>query len=311
MIVSYSGDPYLARRSARAFLREQGFGPERVTQLDEDLDADQVAHLARQSGLFGAQALFLDFDAAFAGQAGVKPRNEVMKALDGVPDDTLVVVVDSGATAARQRAFRELGDHHHVPTPRYGALARWVSQELKAVGIRHRGGVPDTLADLFGEDLPAIAAEIEKLEVLDEELDPERVREIANRPAARNAFDLIDAAVAGDARKALSVCRDLLDQGEAPPRIMGALTWQFDVVASCVALLASDPGISPDAAARTVKANPYAVKKALSVARRLDEPSLYQALDVLLAADVAMKSGQDPATAMELCTVEVAGLFAR
>ena len=311
MIVSFSGDPFLARRSARAFLRERGFGPGSVTHLDEDLDAGQVSQLARQTGLFGAQALFLDFDAAFTGQAGVKPRNEVMRALEDVPDDTVVVVVDSGATAARQRAFRALGEHDHQPTPRYGALARWVAQELGAAGVEHRGGVPETLADLFGEDLPAIVAEIEKFKVLDEALTPDRVREIANRPAARNAFDLIDAAVAGDARQALSVCRDLLDQGEAPPRIMGALAWQFDVVGSCVALLASEPGIAANAAARSVKASPYAVKKALAVAQRLDEATLYQALDVLLAADVAMKSGRDPQTAMELCTIEVADLFAR
>ena len=166
MIVSFSGDPYLARRQARSYLREQGFGPGSVTQLDEELDAAQVSHLSRQSGLFGAQALFLDFDAAFTGQAGVKPRNEVMRALEEVPDDTVVVVVDSGATAARQKAFRALGEHHHLPTPRYGALSRWVAQELKAAGISHRGGVPDTLADLFGDDLPAIVAEIEKFKVL-------------------------------------------------------------------------------------------------------------------------------------------------
>lgn len=311
MIVSYSGDAFLARRAARAHLREQGFGPNAVTQLDEGMDADQVVQQSLQSGLFGPQAVLLDFDAAFVGQAGVKPRNEVMKVLAEVPAPTLVVVLDSSATNARQRAFRELGDHHHLPTPRYGALARWVASELDTADVKHRGGVPATLADLFGEDLPAIAAEIEKLKVLDEELNPDRVREIANRPASRTAFDLIDAVVAGDTRTALGVCRDLIGQGEAPPRIMGALAWQFDVVSACVALLATEPAATADVAKRRVKGSPYAVKKAFEIARRLDEDTLFRALDVLLKADVAMKSGQDAATAMELCTVEVAGLFRR
>lgn len=311
MIVSYSGDEFLARRAARAYLRDQGLGVGDVTELSEDMSGEQIAQLAAQTGLFGRVALFLDFDAAFTGQAGVKPRNEAMRALESVSEDTVVVVVDSSATNARQKAFRALGTHHHLPTPKYGALTRWVAEELEHKGVRSDRDVPGVLADLFGEDLPAIVAEIEKLAVLDETLSAERVREIANRPAARNAFDLIDAAVAGDAPKALAVCRTLLEQGEAPPRVMGALAWQFDLVARSVGLQQESGRIADGEAAKRLKANPYAAKKAFGVARGLDESDLYEALSTLLAADVDMKSGRDPAATMELCTVALAGVFDR
>lgn len=311
MIVSFTGDPFLVRRAARAYLREQGFAGTDIVEMAEEIEPEAIPQAAAQGGLFGRTALLLDFDAAFQGQAGVKPRNEALKALASVPDDSFVVVLDSGATHARQKNLRSLGEHHHEPTPRYGALTRWVAEELDRHGVRARGDVPGTLADLFGEDLPAIAAEAQKLAVLDEELTSERVREIANRPAARDAFDLIDAAVAGDVQSALRVCRTLLDQGEAPPRIMGALAWQFDVVAKCVGLLELEGRVSQQDAARRVKASPYAVKKALAIASGLDEATLHRALDTLLTADVGMKSGRDPAAAMELCTVELAGIFTR
>ena len=310
MIVSFSGDPFLVRRSARAHLAREGFAPADITEMSEDLTAGAVAQAAMQSGLFGRQALLLDFDSAFVGQAGVKPRNDVMRALEALPEDATVVVLDSGATASRQKSFKALGRHHHQPTPRYNALATWVGEELGRQGVRAERDVAATLADLFGEDLPAIAAEIQKLTVLDETLTSARIREIANRPAARDAFDLIDAAVAGDARKALDTCRTLLRQGEAPPRVMGALVWQLDLVAGCVGLREMGSA-SPGDAARRLKASPYAVKKALAIATDLDEPAVYRALDTLLAADVAMKSGRDATAALELCTLELTRVFAR
>ena len=54
--------------------------------------------------------------------------------------------------------------------------------------------------------------------------------------AARDAFDLIEATAAGAAARSLAVCHSLVSQGEAPPRVLGALTWQYNLVARCVAL---------------------------------------------------------------------------
>lgn len=309
MIDAFSGDAFLVRREARALLRERGFGPADVTEMAEDMSPEHVAQAAAQSGLFGSHALWLDFDAAFTGQAGVKPRNEIMRLLETLPADTQVVVIDVGATNARQKAYRALGQHRHLPTPRFGKLAAWIRDELRRHDVTFRSDVPSTLADLFGEDLPAIAAEIQKLAVLDEELTADRVIEIANRPAARNAFDLIDAVVAGDTEKALASCRNLTEQGEAPHRVMGAIAWQFDVVARAVALQQASGHVAQTEAASSLRASPYVAKKALAIAARLDEASLYGALSTMLAADVAMKSGRDPEAAIEVCTIELAGLF--
>ena len=83
-----------------------------------------------------------------------------------------------------------MGTFDHRPTPRFASLAGWIANELRAHDLTFGRGVPALLADLFGEDLPGIASEIEKLAVLEGELDEERVRRIVNRPAARDAFDL-------------------------------------------------------------------------------------------------------------------------
>ena len=124
MILSFSGDPFLAARGARRALKARGFRPEEISEFDEGMTADEVEQLAAQSGLFGQVALLLDFVAAFKGQGGVKPRNEVIAALGRVPTDTTVVVIDAGATASRQKNYQKLGQHDHVPTHARDASTR-------------------------------------------------------------------------------------------------------------------------------------------------------------------------------------------
>lgn len=311
MILSFSGDPFLAARAARRALRTRGFRAEDVTELAEGMDAGQVAQLAAQSGLFGQVALLLDFDAAFKGQAGVKPRNEVLKALEHVPADTLVVVLDLAATPARQKAFTALGSHEALPTPRFNALTHWVRQDLDAAEVEVEKDVPQTLADLFGEDLPGIAAEIAKLAVLEETLSSARVREIVNRPASRDAFDLIEAVAQGDAGRALGIVRSLLAQGEAPPRVLGALTWQYNLVARCVGLKEGRARTDAGLVAQTLKVKPFVAQKALSLAQPLNEARLLELLRSLLDADVAMKTGKDEVWALEKLTLELSGMTAR
>ena len=311
MILSFSGDPFLARRAARRALQERGVRPGEVTEFGEGLDKDQVVQLAGQGGLFGQVALLLDLGAAFSGQAGVRPREGLMEALAGLPDAALVVAIDPEATPARQKRWAALGEHRSLPTPRFEALPRWVRAELEAAGLRFQPDVPAVLAELFGEDPAAIASEVNKLAVLDEVLTAERVRQVANRVAVHDAFDLVDAVASGDAAGALTMARQLLDEGEAAQRVLAALAWQFSLLAKAVALRARSPGgrVSPQQAASVLKAKPFAVQKTLKLAAHLTEADVTTALAALLAADVASKTGGDPGWALESAVLTLAGRF--
>jgi DNA polymerase-3 subunit delta len=308
MIVSFSGDPFLARRAARRALSARGLAAAEIQEIAEDLTPETFATLAGQAGLFGRVGFLLDFDAAFKGKSGVKPRNDTIKVLATVPEETVVAVIDLTATASRQKTYQKLGEHVDVPTPRFNALTHWIRQELDAQGVTFNRDVPQTLADLFAEDLPAIASEVNKLALLDEKLSSDRVQQIVNRPAARNAFDLIDAITAADKPKALAICHSLQAQGEAPARVLGALTWQYNLVAHCVALRESRAQVSEGQVVQTLKVKPFVAKKALGIAKVFDEKALRQVLGVLLAADVAVKSGGDPTWALESAALQLAAL---
>ncbi len=314
MIKVFSGDPFLAGRAFERAVREQGESQAReVIRLADELDPGRLREGLAQGGLFGQPLLALDLDAALAGagSAATSQRNALIVELEAAAADAMVFVLDASATAARQRRWRALGALEHTPTPRYENLVRWVRQELEENGILVEGDVAATLTDVFGEDLPGIAGELQKLRVLGEVLTPERVTELANRPAARNAFQLIDAVMAGDASAAFATLDSLLQAGEAPVRVMAAFTWQVDLVAGCVALRAEDPGVERGAAATRLKASPYAVGKALGIAARLEERTLWRLVDEVVGADAAMKSGSDPTWRLHACVLRSARLMAR
>lgn len=312
MILAFSGDPFLTRRGALRELRERGFARHDVTERGEGLEAEEIAQLSRQSGLFGATALLLDFDEAFRGQGGVKPRNDALKALEGVPEDSVVVVIDAAATASRQKRYRGLGTLVQPPSPRFGALRQWIAEEMREQGLEGERGVPALFADLFGEDLPALASEISKLAVLGERLSEERVARLVGRTAARDAFDMIAAITEGREAEAVLVARTLLAAGEAPPRVLGALGWQFGLVAKAVALREAEGDVPKAVAAKALGAAPFAAEKALGIAARLDEAALDDIFRVLLDTELAVKTGErDAAWALQSAALALAGRFAR
>ncbi len=318
MLQVFAGDAFLARRAALDALAELRAGDAalEVVRLDEGLRADEVREALGQGGLFGRVALFVDLDEAFSGTGQNAERAAVIEALAGHGEALATgvadaVVLDASATVARQKRWRDLGHLRVLPTPRFGNLTRWVAQELQAAGVTVRGDVAGMLGDLFGEDLPGIAGEVAKLALLEGAITPERARAIAHRPAARSAFDLTDAIAAGDAASALRTARGLLEVGEAPVRVMAVLAWQIDLVVRCAALALRDPEVTPEVAARELKSSPYPTKKALAVARGLDEVALADLAGRTVAADVAMKTGRDPAWALESVVIDLAGRFAR
>lgn len=311
MIHSFSGDPFLTTRAARSLLRQLRAKVGEFTELGEQLTPEAVQSVASQTGLFGAGGLYLDLDAAFSGQAGIKPRNALLKLLPQLPAELTVIAVDSTATEARQKQWRSFSEHRNLPTPRFQALERWVASELDSADLTWQRGVPALMVQLFGEDLPAIASEISKFTHQDAELTSELVRTLTGKESVTDAFALIDAIVAGDPAEALRQCRALELQDEDGVKVLAAVAWQFALVARCVALLEEEPGVRDAQVASRLGQRPFVAGKVLKIASRLSERSLRPLLAAIAAADLASKSGLNPDWALERLAIEASGMLAR
>lgn len=286
MIVSFTGDPFLARRAARAEAELRGL---EWRPLPPD---PALVQQAAGAGLFGPGGAIVDLR-----DAGEAEWKELRQLLENLPEESTVLLLDPKPTAARSRWLGKHSDKRSHPTPRYRDKVRWVAAEMKAMGITAPAAVAKYLGELEA-DLEAIHAELEKLTLLEGPLTPERVREVVALQPPLSSFDLVDAAAAGRFERAMALLRDLLERDEEPLRILGALSKHYSRATVLWAELQARNLTEKDAAA-LLKVHPFAAKKLLAFARRMNEDRLLRALDSLAEAEKAAKTGRDPVLALE------------
>lgn len=306
-VLSFSGHPFLAAREARKAVHQLHGPGAHVTDIEPPLEIDELLQRCQQGGLFEQPIFQLDFSQFFSGQAGIKPRNALLRALQDADFGATLVLLDPDATPARQKTLKQLGDHVHVPLPRFEQHVRFVRAALTEVGLEFDQDVPTLFSELFAEEPAEMYAEFEKFLVLGEHLTRDFVIDIVQRPVRRDAFELIDAIAAGDAAGAALIARTLLGQGEAALRIMGAIAWQLQIVVRTVAYLASSPrGASQQQLAQALGIRPFVAGKALRIARQLDEERVRVLLSQFLAIETRLKSGGDEHVQLEAGVVRLA-----
>ncbi len=298
MILGFTGNRFLAEEKAREVLRARGLHLRELPRLaGDEVSVEAVAPFLMPS-LFGDAAVLLDFE-------GAKPGKDLLGALEKAP--ALVAVLDPDAPTTRIKLYEKVGEHHPSPTPaRAGDIAGWVAQRARGAGLKLDRDAALYLAEVFGPDLASIAGELNKLTLLDAApLTRDAVMRVVGREPPGDSFAMLGAATSGKPAEALGQLRRLLAGGEDPFRMMGAVVWQYSLVARCVALLQEGGPVNENVAAQRLGVKPYPAKKALEVARRLNEAKIRAHLGRTLEADLAMKSGQEPGMVLERLIVSL------
>ncbi len=314
MGVALVGNAFLIHEAARAWLKREGFDARDVPWLEgEDVNPDTVSNHA-QGGLFGRAALVVDF-------CDVKEYKPVLEQLARSGDAAAVVLdaenwtsTEAGSEVMRKRkaqesrakAYEKAGlEVQGLPTPQKGALIAWVTARAKALKLSVDKDVPKLLADTFPDDVASIAGELEKLSVLEVKLDAATVARVVNANPPTTMFAVTDALVARKAVDAWSHLERLLNSGEDPFKLLGALQGHYALLARAYALRAKDEMVQPREAAKSLSVHEFRAQKALEAVRRYSETRVRRELEALLSADVAMKSGADPTLTLERLVLEL------
>ena len=297
MILAFSGNRFLVEEAAREHLAQRGLHLRDLPRLGgEDLTAASLAPLLTP-GLFGEAAALIDLE-------GVRPDKALLEVL--ATPGALVVVLDPLGAAGRVKHYLQHGEHTAVPSPtKTGDVAGWAMARAKSLKLGLEREAALYLAEVFGADLAGIAAELNKLAFIDDALSRETVQRVVGRESPGDSFAMLDAATAGKAAQALGQLRRLLASGEDPFKLLGAVVWQYSLVARSVALLSEGGRVSENEAAQRLGVKPYPAKKALEVARRLSESKIRAHLARIMDADLAMKRGLDAPAALERLIVEL------
>ncbi|UFA51389.1 DNA polymerase III subunit delta [Deinococcus radiophilus] len=302
MLAAFSGHPFLAELALRDWAEAQGINRAELTRLSGDEVTPETLEPLLAPSLFGGGGVIVDL-------SGVKPTRDLMNLLAGAQAPALVLDVTSPAT--RAKVYEEHGQLIRSPNPqRPGDVLGWLVPYAKGQGLKLERDAAQYLADVFGNDLTGIASELNKLHFLPPgtRLNAETVQEVVGREQAGDSFVMLDAATAGRPVPALEQLGRLLRVGEDPFRLLGAVVWQYSLIARCVGLIAQEGGrVSDAAAAQRLGAKPYPVKKALAVARRLNEAQARRHLGRIAQADLDLKRGHDPARVLQRLMIELSG----
>ena len=298
MFLAFSGHAFLAEELAREVLAKRGLSLRDLPRVGGDeVKAEVLAPLLAPS-LFGDAAVFIDL-------SGVKVAAPLLDLL--ATSGATVALLDPSPTAARVKLYEAQGEHHVSPAPaRTGDVAGWVAKRAQGMRLKLDRDAALYLAEVFSVDLAGIVAELNKLELLDAgTLNRETVARVVGLEAPGDSFAMLGAATSGRPAEALLQLRRLLASGEDPFKLMGAVVWQYSLVARTVALLAGGERVTEALAAQRLNVKPYPAKKALEVARRLNEARIRAHLGRILEADQAMKRGLDAGAVMERLMVQL------
>lgn len=296
MILAFSGNRFLVEEAAREALAGRGLHLRDLPRVSgEDVTPQTLATLLAPS-LFGEPAALIDLE-------GVRPDKALLAAL--ATPGALVVVLDPLGAATRVKHYEQHGQHQAVLAPvKSGEVAGWAAVRAKQMKLKLEREAALYLAEVFGTDLAGLSAELNKLVFVDEPLNRELVQRVVGRELPGDSFAMLGAATAGQAAQALGQLRRLLASGEDPFKLMGAVIWQYSLVARSVALLQGGR-VSESEAVQRLGVKPYPAKKALEVARKLSERQIRVHLNHILDADLAMKRGLDVPAVLERLLVQL------
>jgi DNA polymerase-3 subunit delta len=221
-----------AADALRAQARAQGFDEREVITVDRSLKADRLNAIA------GARSLFAEKRLLEIRFGQTKPGRELGEAIAAVAESILAsgegaprLIVSSPRldrstqeTAWWQRVDRVSLTVAIYPVER-SQLPAWIGGRLARQGQRADEALLATIADRIEGNLLAAHQEIRKLALLCPagNLDPEAVHAALTDVARFDAFDVVDAMLAGDARRAIRALEGLQAEGVATPLVIWAL----------------------------------------------------------------------------------------
>jgi DNA polymerase III subunit delta len=307
------GNTFLIHETARAYLVKRGLTPRDVPWLDEELnEAILSPHL--QGGLFGAANVVLDI-------SSTKDYKPIADLLATAPDAIAVLLDNENWTSsesssevmrkkkaqeARTKYYEKLGFELQIlPTPTKGALIAWIADRAKKMKLPLEREAIKLLADTFPDELASIASELEKLALLEVQLDVATVAKVVNAVQPTTMFAVTDALMARKPKEAWEHLERLLNTGEDAFKLLGALQGHYGLLARAYALKARDGVVSPKEAAKTLAVHEFRAQKALEATRKYKESTVRREQKLLLKADTGMKSGLEPRLTLERLILEL------
>lgn len=223
----------------RAEARKRGFGAREVHVATAGFDWGEIAAAAGSLSLFAERRIIeLKLPTGKPGRDGSAAIVELVELVRRSGDDLLLLVeapkLDrSGASARWVQEIEKSGALVQVWPIGVRELPGWIGARMRGLGLEPDGDAVRLLADRVEGNLLAASQEVEKLRLLLGE-GPVGAADVENAVADSSRFDvykLVDAAVEGQASRAIRMLGRLRGEGVEPVIVVWALARELRALA--------------------------------------------------------------------------------
>lgn len=247
-----------AADAIRARARTEGFGEREVFHVEPGFDWGALQAASDSLSLFAERRL-LELRMP-TGKPGVTGAKLLQAYAERPPEDTVLLIeagkLDKGVqNSAWYKAVETAGVAVQVWPLEGRDLLDWIDNRLRSRGLVSSREAVALIAERVEGNLLAAAQEADKLSLLlgRGELGVDEVLGAVGDSARYNVFDLGDAVLTGDARRAVKVLEGLRGEGVEPVLVLWSLHREAGTVAGVAEALAR--GASPAAATQKVWPN--------------------------------------------------------
>jgi DNA polymerase-3 subunit delta len=291
------GDPWLVEREYRKIrskIKKETSGELEVVDFSPcNFSADRLWQSLRNQSLFAANQLIV-----VQGAESLLRRPELEKLLKKVKSLSHIYLVLLTEQVKQShwlvRLAQEKGAWRKVSLSK-GHLKKLVEQEFKKRGCAVDSEAVGYLVEVFSDDLSALFQEVEKVSLYwdkkAKKLPLEKLKELVCASGRGGLFEFFKAVDERDRIKALVLLESLLGQ-EKPNYILYQLTQRFRQVFKLKVFM-EERRISSRQAAAELGLHPYYAQKLAETSRNFSLNELENKLEILLRAEVALKTGQE------------------
>lgn len=233
-----AGDEHLllieAGDALRARARELGYAEREILDAESGFDWDDLARAGSSMSLFATRRL-IDLRVP-TGKPNKDGAAAIIEYCERPPPDTVLLITSTQWSKQHHAAWVDsieaIGAFVPIAPLKRDDLPAWIGQRMASRSVKASRDAIDVLAERSEGNLLAAAQEIDKLALLagDRLLDAAALEDLVADSARYDAFKLTDAALGGDAARALRIAAGLRAEGEQVPALMGLLLYQLQLL---------------------------------------------------------------------------------
>ncbi len=207
----------------------------------------------------------------------------------GVPGQVLIVTTEeSNPTNPIIKLFKKNAETISYESMEEKALKKWLNSKLEEKGLRAE---PRALASFLasGQDLYYLDNLLEKFALEGTtNITIQRLQDELEVISSTNIFNLTDALISKNVKRALEVLHHLIKEGTMPYLLIGMINHQFSAFAKVKA--AQEKGHNNIQIEKETALHTFVVRKMLKHTRRISWDELWQIFALLLDTDLKIKT---------------------